>query len=96
VLALLAWWVARGAARTLDPVRRARRAAILPLLVMTDLLSAHWVDVPTIGAGYWTQPPASAERLKSNPNTIRVFGIADKASGEPGYASEKVDFMAVR
>ncbi len=96
LLALSAWWIARGAARTLDPFRRARRAAILPLLVMADLLSAHWVDVPTVDPRYWTQPPDSAERLKSNPDTVRVFAIGDKASGEPGYTSERVDFMAVR
>ena len=51
-----------AAARTLDPVRRARRAAILPLLVMADLLSAHWVDVPTVDPRYWTEPPESARR----------------------------------
>jgi hypothetical protein len=34
--------------------------------------------------------------LKDNPNTIRVFGLAEKHSGEPGYASESVDFRAVR
>ena len=25
-----------------------------------------------------------------------MFGLADKASGEPGYASERVDFLSVR
>ena len=58
-----------GPRATLDPVRRARRAAILPLLVMADLLSAHWVDVPTVDPRYWTEPPESARRLKSNPDT---------------------------
>ena len=96
LLAVLAWWIARGAARMLDPARRERRAAILPLLVIVDLLSAHWVDVPTVDPGYWTVPPASAQQLKSNPEFIRVFGIGDKSAGEPGYASERVDFMAVR
>ena len=79
-----------------DPIRRARRAAVLPLLVLADLLSAHWVDVPTIDPSYWTTPPVTARRLKSNPATIRVFCIGDKSSGEPGYASEKIDFMGVR
>jgi hypothetical protein len=41
LLAIVAWWVALGAARMVDPVRRARRAALLPLLVLADLLSAH-------------------------------------------------------
>ena len=76
----------------LDPARRARRAAFLPLLVMADLLGAHWVDVPTVDPRYWTEPPASAQRLKASPDFIRVFGIGDKHSGEPGYASERVDF----
>ena len=93
---LLAWWIARAATRTADPLRRARLAAILPLLVITDLLSAHWVDVPTVDPRYWTVPPESAIQLKSDPSIIRVFGVGDKHSGEPGYASEFVDFKAVR
>jgi hypothetical protein len=96
LLAFSAWWIARGAARILDGSRRARRAAILPLLVMADLLSAHWVDVPTVDPRYWTQPPNSVLRLKSNPETVRIFAIGDKHAGEPGYASERIDFMAVR
>jgi hypothetical protein len=96
LLALLAWWIARGSARAIDPVRRGRWAAILPLLVMADLLSAHWVDVPTVDPRFWTLPPASAQWLKSESDTVRIFGIGDKSAGEPGYASEKVEFMAVR
>jgi hypothetical protein len=96
LLAVVAWWAARGAARMVDPVRRSRLAAILPLLILADLLSAHWLDVPTVEPSYWTKPPETARRLKSNPNTIRVFCIGDKHAGEPGYASEKVDFMRVR
>jgi hypothetical protein len=95
-LAVTAWFVAWRAARATDRARRAHRAAILPLLVLADLLSAHWVDVPTVDPSYWTVPPASAQRLKDSPEFIRVFGIGDKASGEPGYASETVDFRAVR
>ena len=93
---MCAWWVAAKAAQLLDPVRRARWSAILPLLVLADLLSAHWVDVPTVDPAYWTVPPETARRLKANPNTIRILGVCDKASGEPGYASEKLDFMPVR
>jgi Bacterial membrane protein YfhO len=95
-LAVTAWFVAWRAARATDRSRRAHRAAILPVLVLADLLSAHWVDVPTVDPSYWTVPPASALRLKDSPGFIRVFGIGDKASGEPGYASETVDFPAVR
>ena len=95
-LVLVAWWIARSAVRAVDSVRRARHAAILPLLVIIDLLSAHSVDVPTVDPRYWTVPPMTAVRLRSNPATIRVFGIGNKHSGEPGYASEKIDFMEVR
>ncbi len=45
---------------------------------------------------YWTEPPVTARLLKDDPAFIRVFGLADKASGEPGYASERVDFLSVR
>ena len=34
--------------------------------------------------------------IKADPTFIRVFGIAERSSGEPGYASEPVDFLAVR
>jgi hypothetical protein len=96
LLAACAWWVAARAVRDPNLVRRARWAAILPLLVLADLLIAHWVDVPTVDPRYWTDPPETARRLKKNPTTIRVLGLCDKASGEPGYASERLDFMAVR
>jgi len=96
LMAALAWWVARSVVRTNSPTRRARSAALMPLLVLADLLGAHIAEVPTVNPRYWTEPPESVGRLKSDPNLIRVFGKADKSSGEPGYASEKVDFLAVR
>jgi hypothetical protein len=34
--------------------------------------------------------------ILADPGAIRVVGTADKSAGEPGYASEPVDFMAVR
>jgi hypothetical protein len=84
------------AARSQQPVRRARRAAVLPLFVIADLMGAHLADVPTIDPKYWTSPPRTAARLKADPGFIRVFGIADKHAGEPGYASEPIDFLQVR
>ena len=93
---ILGWWVVRSAARSIDPARRPRWAALLPLLVLADLLGAHWVDVPTVDPQYWTKEPESVRHLKADPGLIRVFGMAEKASGEPGYASEPVDFPAVR
>src|SRR6185312_4376444 len=57
VLGALAWGVADGAARMTSPVARRRAAALLPLLVIADLLGAHWADVPTIDPSYWTSPP---------------------------------------
>jgi hypothetical protein len=96
ILALSAWYVAWRALAAIEPAQRARRAAILPIFVLADLLSAHWYDVPTVDPRFWKVPPASVERLKAAPELVRVFGIGDKASGEPGYASEPVDFYAVR
>jgi len=96
LVAALAWWVARTAVRATSPTRRARLAALMPLLVLADLLGAHIADVPTVDPRYWTEAPEPARRLKSDPNLIRVFGVADKSAGEPGYASEPVDFFSVR
>jgi hypothetical protein len=96
VLALLGWWIARTAARSTRSARRSRLAALLPLLVIVDLLGAHWRDVPTVEPRYWTQAPESARRLKDDPSLIRIFAKGDKSAGEPGYASEEVDFITVR
>jgi hypothetical protein len=96
VLASFAWWVASMAARTTSPTRRARCAAVLPLLVIADLLGAHAADVPTVDPRYWTEPPETARRLKSDPGLIRIFCLADKSAGEPGYASRPIDFLSVR
>jgi hypothetical protein len=96
LLAGLALGAAIWAARTRDPARRARRAAILALLVIADLLGAHIADVPTIDPKYWTDAPLTAARLKESADFVRVFGVADKHAGEPGYASRKVDFLPVR
>jgi hypothetical protein len=92
----LAWVVVTLAARTSNLRLRSRLAALLPLLIMADLLGAHADDVPTITPEYWTVPPETARILKADPSCIRVFGIAERASGEPGYASEPVDFLAYR
>jgi hypothetical protein len=96
LLAALAWLVASRAARSATQEGRSRWAALLPILVLTDLLWAHREDVPGVIPGYWTDPPTSARRLRADPTVVRVFGIGDKSAGEPGYASEPVDFMAVR
>jgi hypothetical protein len=96
VIAALGWWFARRASRAVVPARRARWAAAIPLLVIADLLGAHAADVPTVSPKYWTDPPKMARWLKSEPRFIRVFGLADKSAGEPGYASRRVDFLSVR
>ena len=98
ILVGLAALIARSAARSTRPARRSRWAALLPLLVMADLLGAHWRDVPTIEPRYWTEEPESARRLKADPRLIRIFAKGDKHSGEPGYASEEepIDFLTVR
>jgi hypothetical protein len=96
LLAAAALGVAIWAVRTREPARRARRAAILTLLLFADLLGAHIADVPAADPKYWTEPPLSAVRLKADPGFVRLFGLADKHAGEPGYASERVDFLPVR
>ncbi len=92
-LALGAAWLAM---RSTTRRGRVGWAFALPILVMIDLALAHWRDAPTVDPGYWTQPPESAVFLKKDPGLTRVFGIGDKSAGEPGYASEPVDFMTVR
>jgi hypothetical protein len=96
LLLALGWWVARTATRSTDPARRLRWAALLPLLLIADLLGAHWFDVATVTPRYWTEPPVTAQQIRADPGFIRVFGVANKASGEPGYASEPIDFLPVR
>jgi hypothetical protein len=95
-LASLGWAVAATAARQANPGRRAGIAALLPVLVIADLLGAHIDDVPAITPRYWTDPPLSARKLKADPSVIRVFGECGRSAGEPGYASEPVDFLSVR
>lgn len=96
ILAALALGVAWRAMRSRTPRARAGWAFGLPILVMIDLAGAHWRDAPTVDPRYWTEPPRSAVFLKGDPSLTRIFGIGDKSAGEPGYASERVDFMAVR
>jgi Bacterial membrane protein YfhO len=95
-IAIATWGVATWAARTTDMRRRSTIAAFLPLLVIADLLGAHWRDVPTIDPAYWTDAPESARRILADPGHVRVFGLPNKSAGEPGYASEAIDFLAVR
>ncbi|WP_406695769.1 YfhO family protein [Singulisphaera sp. Ch08] len=96
ILVAIAWAVAATAARASSPMLRSRLVAILPVLILADLLGAHFSDVPTITPRYWTDPPESARRLKADPEFVRLFGFAKRASNEPGYASEPVDFLSVR
>jgi hypothetical protein len=91
-----AWGVGAAAARQSRPERRRRLAALLPVLVIADLLGAHSADVPTITSEYWTNPPPSVQVVKADPSRIRIFGNSGQSAGEPGYASEPVDFLPVR
>jgi hypothetical protein len=87
-----AWW----ASRSRLPLRRGGIAWVFPFLVLVDLMSAHAQDVPTVTPAYWTSPPETVRRLKADPDFIRVFGRGDKHSGEPGYASEPIDYLSAR
>ncbi|WZO96389.1 YfhO family protein [Isosphaeraceae bacterium EP7] len=95
-LASLGIAFAFAAIRSSRPGHRALVASFLPIVVIAELLGAHWNDVATVAPSYWTNPPATAQRLKADPTFIRLFGIAKLSAGEPGYASEPIDFFAVR
>lgn len=95
-LALLGTWVASAALRSGSVARRSRLAGLVPLVVMADLIGAHWVEVPTVPPRYWTEPPATARALLNDPTTIRIFGLGRYSAGEPGYASKPVDFFSAR
>ena len=75
---------------------RAVLAAGLPLVVIADLLGAHWDDIPTIDPSYWTEAPASAELIGAAPGHDRVLGTGRFSAGEPGYASVAIDFKTAR
>jgi hypothetical protein len=96
VLGGVGWTLIRRAARSESLAVRRDCAACLPILVIAELLLAHSADVPTIDPSYWTLPPSTVDALKADPDLIRIFGLAPKSSGEPGYASHPVDFMSVR
>ncbi len=96
ILIVAALAVARWATRTESLRIKSILSWVLPVFVILDLLGSHWNDVPTIDPAYWTDPPASVARLKSDPKLQRIYTQAEKSSGEPGYASEPIDFMRVR
>ena len=95
-LGTVAWLAIARASKARNAARRARLAAILPLLVIADLLGSHWLDVPTIDPSYWTNPPKSVAIIKADPDAGRIFGLAEKSSAEPGFASRPVDFFEGR
>lgn len=96
VLIVVGLGIVWRASRSSSVARRRSFAWILPLLVLADLVASHALDVPTVPPDYWTSPPPTVVALRSDPGFIRVFGMGDKSSGEPGYASETVDFLAAR
>ncbi|MBI1323557.1 YfhO family protein [bacterium] len=69
---------------------------VLAAIVGCDLISAHWHEMPTVDPAFWTQPPAAAGVVRSDPKASRVMGIARYSAGEPGYASKPIDFFAPR
>ena len=96
VLAIVGWISIARAARAASSKSRIGWTSVLPLVVIADLLGSHRDDAPTIDPSYWTTPPLSAQKLKADPSVVRIFGVAERSSGEPGYASEPIDFFAVR
>jgi hypothetical protein len=96
VLLAAAWGTAVATLRASNAEARARRAAILPCLIILDLFGSHLRDVPTVSPTYWTVPPPTVAALKADPTFIRLFAVARRSAAEPGYASEPVDFFSVR
>lgn len=89
------------ASRLRNDRARAMAAMCLPIVVLADLIGAHWHDAPTIDPAYWTSPPATAVALREDPEFVRLHGICTKASGEPGYVTraadgDPIDFLAIR
>jgi hypothetical protein len=96
VLTGLGLWLASRAARAADGPRRARLAGALPLVVLADLLGAHWDEVPTVDPSYWTVPPATARYIREAGVPGRVFGVGALSAGEPGYAVRPAPFFRAR
>ena len=96
LLAGAAWLIAKSTSRATNPITRSRLAACLPVLILADLLGSHSADVASITPDYWTKPPASVAVLKRDPTFERLFADAKLSAGEPGYASEPIDFLPVR
>ncbi len=96
VLLVVAAVLARLAAGCLDSRKRFWLAMGLPVLVMVDLLAAHWYEAPTIDPSYWTKPPPSARWIADRGDAIRILGENTLHSAEPGYASRPVNFEAVK
>lgn len=94
-LATLGLLLAAIASRRGDRIGGAA-ASLLPLVVIGDLLGAHWNEVPTIDPRYWTAPPESARLIRADPDHQRVLGYGAFSAGEPGYASYDVNFMQSR
>jgi hypothetical protein len=90
-VALAGWAVAAWAASSSRAGTRRRVAGVLPLLVIADLLGAHWNDAPSINPDYWTKPPQTAARILAQPDHQRVFGLGVLHAGEPGYAAGQVN-----
>ncbi|MFO0890810.1 MAG: YfhO family protein [Isosphaeraceae bacterium] len=89
---VIAWTVQR-----LGSIRwRASLAWIFPALVLADLALTAAHEVPTVSSAYWTTPPETVLKLKADSTFIRVFGDGDRHSGEPGYASEPIDYLLAR
>jgi hypothetical protein len=71
-------------------------AFLIAALIGSDLISAHWNEMPTVDPSYWTSPPPAVATIKADANHSRMMGVARYSAGEPGYASKKIDFFAPR
>lgn len=89
---LVAWRASRQA----DPTRRARLAAVLPFLILADLVGTQRSEITTIDPAYWTVPPRSAQVILADPTHARVYGLGALSAGEPGYKVKSQPFFEAR
>jgi hypothetical protein len=84
------------AARSRSVRQPTRFAAVLPLLIIVDLVASHFHDAPTVDPRYWTQTPAVAGAILDDPTYLRMVGERTYSAGEPGFVVKPIDFLPVR
>jgi hypothetical protein len=87
VVAVAGAALALSASRTTNASNRTRVTALLPIIMLVELLGSHWWDVPSVSPSYWTSPPAAVLAIRDDSTHQRIYGSGVLSAGEPGYAS---------